>query len=250
MNQEFNQQLLSINKWYQEKINTAHSIAQEQYGSEMSKFESEFSNFFAYTCKGNNLENIKGIAKELSTKKMDDFFPVSNGNLNVSFSKEDFDNGINALTKQIPNKAYCSHLGNKIKDLKNDIDNLYSTCKTKLSKAEGSKKKKKRKNNEEHPGNNDSIQKMQESQEDQQEIKDRHDCHDYSKIELITKFGQIYVRYKQIFLSNNPIKSVYSQEEELTKKYKNERSQWELELNKTFLKKLDEKMNNNNPLPC
>ncbi|ETO02879.1 hypothetical protein RFI_34534, partial [Reticulomyxa filosa] len=70
----------------------------------------------------------------------------------------------------------------------------------------------------EQPGNNDLIHKMRESQEDQQEIKDRSDCHDYSKIELITKFDQMYVRYKQIFLSSNPIKFVSSQEE-LKKKY-------------------------------
>ncbi|ETN97372.1 viral A-type inclusion protein, partial [Reticulomyxa filosa] len=251
MNQDFNQQLLSINERYQEKIDTAHSKAQEQYNSQMSKFESEYSNFFAYMCKTKDLAKIRGIAKELSIKKMDDFFPVNNSNLNASFSKEDFDNGINALTKQIPDKAsYCSLLGNKFKDLDNDVNSLHSMYKTKLSKAVESKKKKKRKNNEERPGNNDSIHKMRESQEDQQEIKYRPDCHDYLKIELITKFGQMYVRYKQIFLDSNPIKFVSSQEEELKKEYSSDLSRRELELNKEFLKRLDEKMNNNNPLSC
>ncbi|ETO03164.1 hypothetical protein RFI_34246, partial [Reticulomyxa filosa] len=54
----------------------------------------------------------------------------------------------------------------------------------------------------------------------------------------------------RIFLNIDPIKSVSLQENELKKKYRNDRLQRELELNKIFLKKLDERMDNGNPLSC
>ncbi|ETN98938.1 hypothetical protein RFI_38549, partial [Reticulomyxa filosa] len=88
------------------------------------------------------------------------------------------------------------------------------------------------------------------TEEDKEEIKNRLARYDYTpfQIKCIAGFGQLYVRYQQIFLSGNPIKSVPSQEEELKKKYNDDRSQRDLELNKISLKKLDEKMNNGNPL--
>ncbi|ETO16182.1 Protein kinase domain containing protein, partial [Reticulomyxa filosa] len=90
------------------------------------------------------------------------------------------------------------------------------------------------------------------TEEDRQEIENRLARYDYSslQIQLIAGFGQIYEQYKQIFFNINSVKSVSSQEEELKKKYSSDRSKRELDLNETFLKTLDERMNNDNPLFC
>ncbi|ETO05259.1 hypothetical protein RFI_32137, partial [Reticulomyxa filosa] len=159
----------------------------------------------------------------------------------------------------------------KFEDLKKDIEKLYKWYESQLSKIEESvrrqfeqekkresknnqsksKEKEGRKNNEEQTSSdklaiNDllykprklsiirkilqpRIERTQLTEEERQEIEDRLDRCDYSQlqIQLISKF-----------------------EEELKKEYENDRSKRELELNKEFLKKLDESMNNDKLLPC
>ncbi|ETO01061.1 hypothetical protein RFI_36379, partial [Reticulomyxa filosa] len=88
------------------------------------------------------------------------------------------------------------------------------------------------------------------TEEDKQVIKDRLACYDYTQLQIrcIAGLGKIYEQCKQMFINNNQIKSISFREGELKKDYNNNRSNRESELNKTFLKKLNERMNNDNSL--
>ncbi|ETO02884.1 Transverse filament protein of the synaptonemal complexis, partial [Reticulomyxa filosa] len=306
---EFNRQLCLINEEHEKQINMAHSSAQEQYNSQQLELETDFGNFFAYKCKGRNLAEMRGIARELSVEKINSFFSTSHC---VSFSKDDFDNGVKALAQWIPDTSlYHPFSNNDFRNLGEVVKNLYRRYEKNFSQVSESVKnqfeKEKRdtnkdnqtgeedvkqnetvisvannyprssrntrnKNRQQSDGNKSTSRdshtesvwvffqksmpwlsdETQLTEEENQEIESRLDHYDYSPlhIELIAGFGQIYEKYKRIFLSIDPIKSVSLQENELKKKYRNDRLQRELELNKIFLKKLDERMDNGNPLSC
>jgi len=62
--------------------------------------------------------------------------------------------------------------------------------------------------------------------------------------------GSIYERYKTAFFQNRLIKSVDQQEDELKRQYVENRDGEEKKLNKEYLKKLNEKMKDDNNLIC
>ncbi|ETN98196.1 hypothetical protein RFI_39317 [Reticulomyxa filosa] len=263
---KFNKQLRLIEESYDKLMNAAHSTAQGLYDSQMLNLETAYNKFFAYKCMDSDLEEIKKKARELSDEKINNFF------LNNSpFSKIDFDNGVKVLTQcdanmqWDPNEISCHpHWNNYIEKLDHAIKRLYNEYKEQSHQVRESVNqqfKMERRKKKEQPQipefywaalkhRKSELQLMEE--EDRQEIENRIAGYDYTpfQIEFIARFGQTYIRFKQVFYKIKQIKSVSTQEAELKDKYINNRSKQELELNKTFLQKLDERMDNGNSLSC
>ncbi|ETO01062.1 hypothetical protein RFI_36378, partial [Reticulomyxa filosa] len=394
--EEFDRQSRLIDKEHKTQISTAQSTAQELWNSEMLGLEFEYGEIFAYKCKDRNLAEMREMAKGLSNEKTNNFFSVGCNNSSASPSKKDFDNGIVALTKFIPNNpSYHAFSNNTFRELDSDVKKLYKWYEDDLSKVEESvrkqfeqekreaeerkeKEKEKNKNKDNNENNNNDkntdkdkdnkkkegtkegeenkdknkeetkeeenkdkdkdkdkeneknkekkeVEQREEAtkekqekiknennnpksddergqtknenknnqqsigdkttpkdsrtesgswwipkieipkkiiswlsgntqltEEDKQVIKDRLACYDYTQLQIrcIAGLGKIYEKYKQIFINNNKIKPVSFREGDLKKEYSNNRSKRESELNKTFLKKLNERMNNGNSLSC
>ncbi|ETO13524.1 hypothetical protein RFI_23847, partial [Reticulomyxa filosa] len=292
IDQEFDQQLHSINESYERQISAVHSTAQSLYDSQISNLEIDYGKFFAYQCKGTSLAKMKAVARELSKERVNRFFH----NSSTPTWKEDFEIGYEALTKWIPDTAsYHSFWRSYHKDLSKDINDLYKKYESSISyvtnrlkkqldvnKGDNISQKRKEEQREEEKENqtlNEKKSFRQQSDNNKPTSKDSQvsfgwlfsrkifpwpkaemqlteggnkiaENYTFIQIQYIAFFGRIYEYFKYQFPGFEAIKTVSDQEKELNKTYNNNRLKQESELNKTFLKKLEDKLKNDCPLVC
>ncbi|ETO08261.1 hypothetical protein RFI_29128, partial [Reticulomyxa filosa] len=267
LNFQFNKNLHFISEEHKKQINAVHSTIQEQHKSQLLELKVNYSKFFAYRCRYTSLAEIKRIAKELPAEKVNSFFSANYDNITL---KRNFENGVKALSECIPNEvAYHSFWHKNFGNLVEEMEALYRNYEKKLEAIRKGKKnkqkikgKKEKEMTKENPTpnkkkiiNNSPMKAIQHSrmtEEEKQEIETRLARYDYTplQIKFIAEFGRIYDKYEQMFIDINPIKPVLSQEEGLKETYNSNRKRQELELNKIYLQKLDQKMDNGCSLTC
>ncbi|ETO03015.1 hypothetical protein RFI_34397 [Reticulomyxa filosa] len=224
---------------------------------------------------------MKAVARELSKERVNRFFHNNSSTLTW---KEDFEIGYKALTKWIPDTAfYHSFWHSYHKDLDKEVCDLYKQYERCINKGDNISQKRKEEEQREEEKENQKLNEkksfqqqsdgnkptskgsqalfgsffskktLQWSKSEMQLTEDGNkiaENYTFIQIQSIALFGQIYEYFKFQFPVFKAIKTVSDQEKELKEKYNDNRLKQESELDRTFLKKLEDKLKNGCPLVC